>query len=43
MVLIAAGYPVAPKLKGRKLFDKNAPIVAGLAEACALYCPQVCP
>lgn len=40
VVLIAAGYPITPNMKGRRLFEKNAPVVAGLAEACAIYCPQ---
>ncbi|KAL0276016.1 UNVERIFIED_CONTAM: hypothetical protein PYX00_003701 [Menopon gallinae] len=42
VVLIAAGCPMTPEIDSKQLFRKNAPIVAGLSEAFARFCPEAC-
>lgn len=41
VVVIAAGIPMSPDINAKQLFRKNAPIVAGLSEAFAKFCPEV--
>jgi malate dehydrogenase len=42
VVIIPAGVPRKPGMTRDDLFNTNASIVKGLAEACAIHCPEAC-